>query len=111
MQRRSKKFYHQITTDGMSVSLLFTKNNAKPNPESFEQLKKLQQEKYDSYGRKFLANHYKTVIDIDPGYKLYLAEVIKDMANNTETLLRLSSKEFHSMMRQNCRDRNESSQN
>ncbi|XP_037035229.1 uncharacterized protein LOC119073712 [Bradysia coprophila] len=45
------------------------------------------------------------MVGVDPGYKLYIAALIKDTRTNTEKHIKISSKSFYSMTRQNYRDK------
>lgn len=79
MQRDTKKFEYQLTTDGISVSILFSRISAEQPTETWDELKILQEEKYRSYGEAFKVNEYTTLVGIDPGYKLYLDGVVKNL--------------------------------
>ena len=104
MQRRSKSFDYQLLTDGVSVSLQFSE--PKPSkPQSFEQMLKKQAEKYAEFGQRYDEGLYDTVVGLDPGYKLYIAGVIKNQVSGEESQVKITSRKFYNMMRQNIRDR------
>lgn len=104
MERQSKEFAYEIVTDGVSVSISFERNKTSP-PESFEELLEKQAEKYSQFGRNYINNLYQIIIGMDPGYKLYISALMKNVTTNVENHIKISSKKFYSMIRQNNRDK------
>lgn len=62
-----------------------------------------QAEKYNSFASSYTNNEYAKVIGIDPGYKLYLAAVIKNFLTGEETQYRVTSRKFHNLTQNNIR--------
>lgn len=104
MERNSKEFHYEILTDGVSVSITFHRKT-ESTPESFSKLLEKQSEKYLQFGRNLTNNLYDTIIGVDPGYKVYIAALIKNTRTNEEKHIKISSKSFYSMTRQNHRDK------
>lgn len=105
MERDNKKsFDYQILTDGVAVSISF-KSVAPPQPETFDALLVKQSKKYKVFGQRYDNGEYGHAIGLDPGYKLFQAGVIKNLETGEETLLKLTSRKFYNMTRQNVRDR------
>lgn len=105
MERNSKQFHYELITDGISVSIKFRHINKSQQPSSFDELVALQATKYQQFGSNARNDLYDTIVGIDPGYKLYIAAVVKNMRTNVETHVKISSKQFYSTTRQNYRDK------
>lgn len=87
------------------MSISFQRKREDPPPESFGELKEQQARKYKKFGSNFANGLYDVIVGLDPGYKLYIAAVVKNMRTNEEKHVKLSSKQFYSMTRQNYRDK------
>lgn len=58
-----------------------------------------------SFGQQYSAGEYDTIIGLDPGYKLFIGAVIKNLKNDDEEAVKISTKEFYSMTKQNIWDK------
>lgn len=67
-----KNFDFHILTDGLAVSVQFSKPKPK-KPINLTELMEEQQQKYAEFGRRYLNDKYSTIIRLDPGYKQYIA--------------------------------------
>lgn len=105
IQRQNKKFNYQLVTDGVSVSIEFQRLNIEPAPPSFQELVEQQSAKYKLFAQRLANQAYDVIIGLDPGYKLFIAAVLKNIRTNEEKHIKISSKQFYAMTRQHCRDK------
>lgn len=89
---RNKVFQHGIDTDGLSMGLLFDKG-----PITFNETVRIGLWKWPL--------SYQCIVSLDPGCKLYLAGVIRNVAKCSEHLIELSSKLYYTLIKQFNRDR------
>lgn len=100
--KRKNSFYFEIKTDGIGASVLYG-DKRPPPPEDFEELMDLQSKKYKFFGDHYDNNRYEKIIGIDPGYKLYLAAMIKNLEIGDESLYKLTSRKYYNLTKENIR--------
>lgn len=87
MEKQQKKFDYQIVTDGISASILFTNRNRGRlicNNEEYMQQLRTRMDNCEILRQ----------IGVDPGYKIWIAAVIRYL-NGKEVNVKITSKQFH----------------
>lgn len=81
----NKKFNFSVMTDGVAVSLVCTKVIKKCTDE--QRIKKIQ--------KKFNSGYYKFGIGLDPGYRLSIGGIRRNLDNGAERNIRVKSGKFY----------------
>lgn len=91
--RNSKEFNYTIVTDGVTVSVEYVRLEGEQSCEekTFKEQMEQQAQKYEQFGERYMNNEYDLIIGMDPGYKLFISAVVKDLLRDSELSVKILS--------------------